>query len=188
VKFSHAYTVVDGFMFNKQIKMLKSVLNQIKIADTVLINKSDIISEKEKAEVALLVSQYNPFCNILNTTFSQLPDSEFISFDDCNSIAQSIYKVDTGDYKLVSSPPNIKVDIISTPIKISEEKIDQLKIFLKSFLRAKGFVRTLTGNNIIVQAVSGVVSVSEYKLPLLRSELVFFGEGTDISEVKKLFK
>lgn len=188
VRFAKAYTIIDGYMFEKQIKMLKSVSNQIKIADTILINKCDKIGSEDSVAVANQVKEHNPFCNILFTEYANLPDSEIEFIRSNSGSAQALSNLKADECKPLSSPPDIRVDTFSTTKRISKENLERLAELLKPLIRAKGFVRSGDGSNRAIQAVSGDISFREYKSPLLRSEMVFFGDGLNIKSVNKLFQ
>lgn len=188
VRFAKAYTIIDGYMFEKQIKMLKSVSNQIKIADTILINKCDKIGSEDSVAVANQVKEYNPFCNILFTEYANLPDSEIEFIRSNSGSAQALSNLKVDECNPLSSPPDIRVDTFSTTKRISKENLERLAELLKPLIRAKGFVRSGDGSNRAIQAVSGDISFREYNSPLLRSEMVFFGDGLNIKSVNKLFQ
>jgi G3E family GTPase len=188
VRFSKAYTIIDGYMFEKQIKMLKSVLNQIKIADTILINKCDKINQKESAGITYQVKEYNPFCNIMYTLYANLPDTEIKIIQDNSSYAQMLTNINVVDCKPVSSPPDIKVETLISSHKISKENFSSLSELLEPLIRAKGFLRATDGSNWVVQSVYGDISFREYNSVLLRSEMVFFGDGLNTKLINKLFQ
>ena len=187
VRFAAAYTIIDGYLFERQIKMLKSVSNQIKIADVVLINKSDKISREESLSISSQIKEINPFCNIFNTEFAKLPDSEIESINNNQGNALIINTLNPNKCIPLTSPPEIRVETLSTTKRINKEDLELLANQLKSVLRAKGFVRSSDGSNWTVQAVAGEITFREYSSQLLRSEIVFFGE-VNTKNVNNLFK
>jgi len=187
VRFARAYTIVDSPLFEMQVKMLKSVSNQIKIADVVLINKCDKINSEDYKEVDTRVREINPFCNTFYTQFAVLPDSEIDIIFENSLTAQALMTISEKDTIPLAAPPDIKVRALSTARKISTENMERLKDQIKPLLRAKGFIRMANGSSITIQAVSGDISIKEYTLPLLRSEIVFFGESIDLHYISNLF-
>ncbi|MEN6619856.1 MAG: GTP-binding protein [Rikenellaceae bacterium] len=188
IRFARAYTIVDSLLFERQIKMLKSVSNQIKIADTVLINKCDKLSSEDTLAVGQKVKKHNPFCTIIYTQYAILPDFEMDVIIGNYSTAQALSNLNAADCKPLFAPPDIRVETLSTPKKISLENLGRLAEVLKPMLRAKGFVRLKDGSGLSIQAVYGDISIQEYDLPLLRSEMVFFGEKINIGYINNLFK
>ena len=93
-------TVVQAFMSSEQIEMfyridsvvcLVDALNlkaitadtnlaakQISYADTILINKTDLISAEALLEVEELVKSFNPFAGIIHSAFGNIGDSELL--------------------------------------------------------------------------------------------------------------
>jgi len=188
IRFSKAYTIVDGYLFEKQLKMLKSVSNQIKIADTVLINKNDKISLEDSSRITIHIKENNPFCNVLCTEYAKLPDSELDIILNSSNHAQILSNFNEDDCKPLSSPPDIEVKTLVCTKKISKENFGNLAELLKPLIRAKGFLRASDGSNWAIQAVSGDVSFKEYNAVLLRSEIVFFGNEINIKLVSKLLQ
>ncbi|OFY45022.1 MAG: hypothetical protein A2X18_13875 [Bacteroidetes bacterium GWF2_40_14] len=187
VRFSRAYTIVDCSLFDMQVKMLKSVSNQIKIADTVLINKCDKLHSEDCRTIGNKVEAINPFCKIVYTQYAVLPDSEYDSIFENSFTAQAILTIREKDSQPLTAPPDILVKVLSTARKISIENMERLKDHIKPLLRAKGFIRMANGSAITIQAVSGDISLQEYTLPVLRSEMVFFGESIDLHYISNLF-
>lgn len=187
VKFVRAYTVVDAFLFDRQVNMIKPVSSQIRVADTVIVNKCDKLSRSKAEEVGFKVKVINPNCNILYTQYSRLNQEEFDIIKSKDRTAQILTnKTDLDNYPL-SSPPDIKVNAIVTPKKISVENVKKLTVLVAPALRAKGFIRIEDGTVKVLQAVCGDISLKEYKLPVSRSEIVIFGEGINESLIEKLF-
>ncbi len=187
VRFASAYTIVDCSLFEMQVKLLKSVSNQIKIADTVLINKCDKLNSEDCQKIGNKVKEINPFCNIVYTQYAIMPDSEIDSVFENSLTAQALLTISEKDTVPLTTPPDIMVRALSTARKISTENMERLKDHLKPLLRAKGFVRMADGSAITIQAVSGDISIQEYTLPILRSEIVFFGEKIDLHYISNLF-
>lgn len=187
VRFARAFTIVDCSLFEMQVKMLKSVSNQIKIADIVLINKCDKLNNEDCQKIGNKVKEINPFCNIVYTQYAVLPDYD-IGFIFENSLtAQALLTINEKDRVPLASPPDIMVKVLSTTRKISIENLERLKDHMKSMLRAKGFVRLANGSALTIQSVFGDLSIQEYTLPVLRTEMVFFGEAIDLHYLSNLF-
>ncbi|EKD31780.1 MAG: hypothetical protein ACD_77C00253G0005 [uncultured bacterium] len=187
VKFVRAYTVVDASLFDRQINMIKAVSGQIRVADTVIINKCDKQSQSLAEEVGFKVKEINPFCNILFSQYAKLnrEESDIIKHEDSTAqILTNNYNIDT--YPL-SSPPYIKVNTIITSKKISSENLKNLTDLIAPALRAKGFLKIQDGTVKVLQAVCDEISLKDYKLPVSRSEIVIFGEGINVSLIENLF-
>ncbi|MFA6334873.1 MAG: GTP-binding protein [Bacteroidales bacterium] len=187
VRFTKAYTIVDGYLFEKQVRMLKSVSNQIRIADCVLINKCDKLEPKDTITIASQIKEYNPFCNILNTEYSTLPVSEIEIVSSGSGTALALSHLAADECRPLSFPPDVRVETISTAKKIPRENFDRLAQIIKPLLRVKGFLRATDGSNWTIQSVSGDISFREYSHNLLRSEMVLFGEEIEINYINKLF-
>jgi G3E family GTPase len=70
-------TTVDGTLwlsrhgFNPQIQQL--LLEQVKHADLVIVNKSDMLSEAEQGKISMEIQSLNPKSKCLLSTFSKIP-------------------------------------------------------------------------------------------------------------------
>jgi len=187
IRFARAYTIIDSPLFDMHVKMLKSVSNQIKIADIVLINKCDKLNSEDCQKIGNKVKEINPLCNIVYTQYAVLPDSEIDSIFANSLTAHALLTISDKESEPTTVPPDIMVKVLSTARMISSENMEKLKDKIRPLLRAKGFIRVANGSVITLQAVSGDISITEYTLPLLRSEIVFFGESIDLHYISNLF-
>lgn len=187
VKFVRAYTVVDASLFDIQIKMIKPVSGQIRVADTVIVNKCDKLSQCKAKEVGVKVKEINPYCNILFSRYAKLNKEELDGIRGDSSTAQILTNKSNADNYPTSSPPDIKVNTIITSKKISTENIKELTDLITPALRAKGFIKIEDGTVKVLQVVCGEISINDYKLPVSRSEIVIFGEGINVSLIERLF-
>jgi len=117
-------TVVQAFMSSEQIEMfyrIDSVVclvdarnikiiasdtemaaKQISYADTVVLNKTDLVNEAELAEAEALIRSFNPFANIYHSSFGELDGSKIL--DTYAYAPQKIedFAIDAGKLKLSS--------------------------------------------------------------------------------------
>jgi G3E family GTPase len=119
-------TVVQAFMSSEQIEMfyrIDSVVclvdarniniiaadtemaaKQISYADTIILNKTDLVSETELAEAEALVKSFNPFAKVYNSSFGNIDGIEVL--DTYAYAPQKIesFSIDAGKIKLTSGP------------------------------------------------------------------------------------
>jgi len=65
--------VADAVRFLKQIRVLPAVENQIRSAGCILVNKTDLATEKTVDEVHAEVQKINPKANLYDTSFGDIP-------------------------------------------------------------------------------------------------------------------
>ena len=64
--FQGVICLIDGVHFPKQVKDTETVDRQLKHCDVAIVNKMDLISEKQYKEVLSLIREVNPHCLILH--------------------------------------------------------------------------------------------------------------------------
>jgi G3E family GTPase len=72
-------TVVDALNIDKNLSELKETQDQIGFADVVLLNKSDLVSENELAEIETKIRGINALAKIVRTVKCVVPISEVLN-------------------------------------------------------------------------------------------------------------
>ncbi|CAB9520868.1 COBW domain-containing protein [Seminavis robusta] len=79
-------TLVDAYHITKQLQETEEASQQVAYADRILLNKIDLIQQQQTTSVDQLhatLQRINPTAPIRNTTFSQVPDLEWILDANC---------------------------------------------------------------------------------------------------------
>jgi G3E family GTPase len=174
-------TTVDGTMwlnrasFNPQIQQL--LLEQVKHADIVIVNKSDMLSDSEQAKVNMDIQALNPAAKCILSSFSKLPMKMLKEM--ANSKKQNMRKthVDT-DLRL-----STYVHKFEGPIN-QEAFEDFLRSLPDSIYRIKGYIQFRSSEypDLFQYSYGMPLYMKEYmRMPL---NLVFIGQGTDWSQIK----
>lgn len=172
---SSVWCIIDGCNYRKVSKINRRIENQIRIADVLLINKTDLMGEDPSVLMKELASM-NDDALILNSSWCKIPQNTLRErMEDSLSIERSMR------YKNIipEGRSDIGTVVLRTAGTISEEK---LRVFISevegSLLRMKGFVRLDTGSAVRIQSAFGktAVEVSDYQG---NTELI--GLGWDIS-------
>jgi G3E family GTPase len=71
-------TLVDALHIRHQLEETEEAAQQIAYADRVILNKVDLVSDEKKEGVVNIIRSLHPTVPIQTTTFSQLPDLEWI--------------------------------------------------------------------------------------------------------------
>jgi len=181
---AHSYCIIDAVNFTKQEKAVTRVAHQVRIADTVLINKSDITEPAVIRRVEERVRELNPWCNTIQVVFCRFP---FPSGSITGLLP--LDKKDAG-----GSPegrPDISTAVLRTTGKIRMEDLERLLCFQGDhILRIKGFVHAgeePDRKTFAVQAVYGSHNVKEVKGYTGPTELVVLGKGSAPHEWEKRF-
>jgi G3E family GTPase len=142
VYLGHTWTVVDARNYWRVTAIRSRLDHQIRIADTVIINKCDQAEEVEKTLDA--VSRINPFAVIHRTVFAK------ISFDIRRNKSRLFPALETSE----SCRSDLQSVVIRSNRMIPMEKlVTFIESVRQGFIRCKGYVNTGTREKTLVQGV-----------------------------------
>jgi G3E family GTPase len=172
------WCVVDAQNFAKVGLMKQRVFHQLRMADVVVINKTDLVktgTEQIRAEI----KKANPFAEIRETTFCN------IEFEMGNSAVKKFY---LGELKAMSRP-DVNSMVIKSGRKLSR---NSLELFLNEWApkayRIKGFVNLKDGKTAAVQCTFDSVQITEIENDFHPTELVAISDQFTLREWNKTFK
>lgn len=172
------WCVVDAPNFAKVGLMRQRISHQIRMADVVLINKTDLV-ETGIEHIREEIKKSNPFAEIRETTFCD------IDFELRNS---AINKFFLGDIKTLPRP-EINSMVIKSGRKLSR---NSLELFLNEWApkayRIKGFVNLKEGKTAAVQCTFDLVEIIEMKNAFHPTELVAMSDQFTLREWNRGFK
>ena len=183
LRLANIFAIVDAVNFEIGIKMLTRFKHQIMIADSVLVNKSDIY----KGDLSALhkkIRKLNPFAEIANTTFCKLDSKKYLDYDKTSHEAALKHAKKDSDGR----PP-----INACVLRIH----DKLSLFgLKSFIfelqkicpRVKGYVNLKDGSVMGIQTVFDHSDLKEIKEYIGPTEVIAFGDKLTPRELRQIFK
>ncbi len=174
--------LVDAYNFQKALHKMPLVIQQIRIADWLLLNKSDLVVANEIQAIENQLEKLNPYAKRYTTQFAEI---------DTHFSRRSIYR-DKGFFVSKSDsgrPEKIKSVAIRTVKQIAKIELEQfLKSLSKATIRAKGFVNLSDGNTILFQAVFGNYSYIEFDDYDANTEFTAIGEHISVKQIKTLFE
>jgi G3E family GTPase len=176
---AHIYTIIDALNFGKTLQRVSRNLRQIRVADTVIINKCDLAIDSIP-EIESRVKKINPFAHIEKTSFCEIIFSEKFQFR-------------PAVFMLNNSPepegrPDIDSVVIKTTKVISQFNllhfIDQLTC---DTFRIKGSVKTDKGGFSIQSSFehTDILEISDYSDP---TELIILGPDLNCKSLQKRFE
>jgi G3E family GTPase len=172
------WCVVDAQNFAKVGLMKQRVFHQLRMADVVVINKTDLVktgTEQIRAEI----KKANPFAEIRETTFCN------IDFELGNSAINKFY---FGELKAMLRP-DVNSMVIKSGRKLSR---NSLELFLNEWApkayRIKGFVNLKDGKTAAVQCTFDSVQITEIENDFHPTELVAISDQFTLREWNKTFK
>ncbi len=183
ISLRHIFTVVDAVFLEKGMKILPRVRHQIMIADTLIINKTDLY-QGDVDGIQRLLSELNPFAEIIRTTFGRFDADHYIS----PGMTQHQAAMRFAGEQSGNRPP-IKACVLRTHEAISPDKLESFLQELNTYcIRVKGFVNVTNGKGLALQSVFGnteMKAIAAYTGP---TEIVAFGEDITPRLLRDLFR
>jgi len=172
------WCVVDAQNFAKVGIMKQRVSHQIRMADVVVINKTDLVKNGLET-IHAEIKKSNPFAKIMETTFCN------IDFELGNSAINKFY---FGEIKSLPRP-SINSMVIKSGQKLSRIS---LEIFLSEWApkayRIKGFVNLKEGKTAAVQCTFDSVEIIEIENAFHPTEIIALSNQFALHEWNKAFK
>lgn len=172
----HIFCVADAPNYFKGLKLITRFQHQLMIADTVLINKSDLIAPQNMAAIESSIAGKNPFAKIVQTRFGIFdfePDSQPVRKH--ASLGQAS-----------AGRPSMQLSVIRNNIRFSMSELETLfqEIAAQS-IRAKGIFHLITEKTVSAQSVFETIEMKEIEVAPGPNELIVFG-GFTPRELKEL--
>lgn len=172
------WCVIDAQNFAKVGLMKQRVSHQIRMADVVVINKTDLLENGLEA-IRSEIKKSNPFAAIRETTFCN------IDFELGNSAINKYYFT-----QVKTMPrPDINSMVIKSGKKISKST---LELFLNEWApkayRIKGFVNLKEGKTAAVQCTFHSVEIIEIENAFHPTEIVALSDQFTLKEWSSAFK
>ncbi len=185
VYLKYIWCIVDATTFERAGMLMPRVERQIRIADKVLINKTDLYQgplDIIRSEIRHL----NPFCEIEETSYCNVSFSGILK-PEKDILVSVTRKMDHSTMKPFGRP-DIGSVVIKTTRPIGEK---ELELFLEEVLqlayRIKGIVKLNDGNFKAVQAVMGKLKLSNLGKLFQPTELIAIGPGINSANFGRRF-
>jgi G3E family GTPase len=171
------WCIVDALNFKKAGLMRQRLSHQIRMADTVLVNKTDLVENVDELQDE--IRKINPFAEIKTSTFC---DVEFKPGD----AAGSKFYPDSGKSL---ARPDINSMVIKSGKKFSKDALVQfLNEWAPKSFRIKGYVNLKEGTTLSVQCVFSHVQMREVLHHAHPTELIVLSDKFSLHEWNQAFK
>lgn len=175
-------TIVDAFNFQKGLAGLTRFKHQIMVADIILLNKIDLLSDASVQTIEG-IRKLNPFAKIVKTKYASISWDTLSLNTGAGSAADRYVGIES------EGRPTLKAMVLRSHQKIARENFDQFIDMLQhSCPRIKGFVNLSDGGVVFVQCVFETREVQLLDNYVGQSELVVFSDSLSISDLRKSFK
>ncbi len=193
VQLDSMITVVDAEQIEKQIVEVKTASEQIAMADFVLINKTDLVTEEKLRRIEELVTEINPHAQCFRTNHSQVNLKEVLdmaAFDVDRKLAIDPKFLDELNHRHHH-------EIVSHAFRFDRPfQIERLEAFVEELsatatvYRSKGFLSLVSNpRRAIFHGVSNRFTIFWDRLwekeEARESQLVFIGKNLDEAAIRK---
>lgn len=167
VYLSKVWTVIDAQNYEK-VKKMPAVKNQIVIADNIIANKTDLISESEKQDLKMEIFKANPLAKIILTTYCKL------DVDDLYTHKELFI-----EGKPVGPMKDVKTQVFRTPYTIKRKNLDYLiKTLDEDIYRLKGYLILDNNEAVMIQSVFGDTTLTPVDKTMHTTEIISLGKKT----------
>jgi len=183
---SNAWCIVDAVNFSKVIKSVQRVSHQIRVADTVILNKMDKFTG-DIHEIENQISLLNPFAKISQTSFCDVNLNDAFAEFTTEPVVQK--RADEFSQFKSSDRPNLGSAVIRSNKKISQQHLALfLKEYKKKAYRLKGYVNMEDGKTVAVQSCFGETQILEQANYVGPTEIIAIGPGINPLTFSKQFR
>ena len=178
VYLGHSWAIVDAKNFDKLTVIRSRIEHQLRIADTILINKCDLVPDLVES-VKTSVRKINPFASIEKSTFG------LINFTDRNNHFKYFREMKN----MESSRSNLQSVVIKSGRVIKSDKLKEFINSVKSdFIRCKGYVNIGMDQKVTVQGTFDDYTINQTDWFAGPSELVGIGLHCEQKNYMELFE
>jgi Putative GTPases (G3E family) len=174
----HVWCLVDAHNIAKVAAMQTRVAHQIRIADTVIMNKADLAGTRLD-DALLQVKRLNPFAALETTSFAR------VSFDD----RKNVLKFFRPDAEVEIGRPDLKSVVIKSNRLISMQNLlGFIGKVRAGCIRAKGYVNLNSGKKVFFQSTFDDYSLTEAEPFAMPTEFVIIGNFPEGENYQVLFE
>ncbi len=178
VYLDHVWCLVDALNFEKISGLQTRVNHQVRIADTIIVNKSDL-AENKIDTIIHRIKYLNPFATVVATTFARINFTE----------KKSVLKFFPSGEKAENTRPDILSMVIKSNRLISPEKLDEfLKIVHSGCIRSKGYINLTSEVKVYLQGTFDRFTLQEVEQFAAPSEFIVIGNFSQEQSFQKLFE
>jgi len=178
VYLDHVWCLADALNFEKISTLQTRVNHQIRIADTIVVNKSDLADNKID-EVIKRIKYLNPFATVIATSFAR------IHFNG----KKPVMKFFPSGEKAENGRPDIESLVFKSNRLISPEKLDEfLKKIHPECIRSKGYINLTSGVKVFLQGSFDEFTLQEVNPFAAPTEFVVIGSFSKEQTYQKLFE
>ena len=173
------WCIVDAQNYSRVGLMKQRVTHQLRMADVVVINKTDLSPNDNLKEMESEIRAINPFAQIKRSVYCN------IDFELGNKAHTKFYFGDTQ----ALARPDVNSMVIKTSKKVQKEDFLQfLNEWAPKAYRIKGYVKIKHGGKVAVQCTFDSVEITNVEDDFHPTELIALSDQFTLSEWNRAFK
>lgn len=179
---SKIFCIVNSGNIEKLLKINTRVVNQIVMADEILLNKIDLIQDETNCKNILeKIKEYNPFATVhLSQYCNIIPEVRFFNNTE-------IYREKIKNLEIQNTRPQIEVKVIKTVKNIDINRLKKvINENLEKLYRVKGIIVN-DNANILVQFDGVQFNSKDINYQTKQNILVFIGNNLSEINFKELY-
>ena len=182
----HTWCVADASSFPRMERVVLPVARQVRVADTVIINKTDLASADDIRKTGERVREINPLARRIETSYCRVALDD--AFAPLTAEPVALRTRDENAQFEACGRPALGSAALRSHRTITRAGLDLfLKEVATNLFRLKGFVRLEGGGTVSVQFSSGVLEILPAASGTEATELVAIGPGLDARTFRRSF-
>ena len=180
---AHTWCIVDAPKFLKMEPRMTRITHQIRIADTVIINKTDLSGDTKAIQKR--IKELNPYAEVVKATYCDVAFQQVLRGEPAEPVAirqsRELSAIEPG------GRPDIRSVVIRTSSPVSWERLDRfLEAYLPKTYRMKGYVKLSDGSALALQT-----SFEQYSSETLpnyngNTEIIAMGDSISPREMRNM--
>lgn len=159
-----SFCIIDGVTFTKMVRLLPALVNQLRFADVVVVNKADRINPAQLSGISDIVKEYNPNAPIYVTSYCRLNFDEALQH---GTVRGKAVEESTNTYQ-----SRLNTFVLHADKILNAESLERfLKAIAMDAYRIKGFANTDLGVREI-SAVGEDIQIHDWPDESLETNLV----------------
>ena len=183
---SYIWTLLDADSFLKIGRTMPRIIHQVRVADSVVINKTDLDSTN-LGVIKNWIKDLNPFCRIEEASYCQIELMKELQTPGHEPTA--IKRVEEHTVLERGNAPNIGSYVIKTTLPISHKSLQSfLMEVIPDAYRIKGSVKLNTGEMMAVQSSFGRLEMQVLNENMGPTELIGIGPNINAMTFGRRFR
>ena len=191
---SYIWTVVDVPNFMKMKTLVKRITHQVRVADRIILNKTDLGDGDLIAQVTGEVRQMNPFAEITEASYCQFDFEKDVFAGEVGLVERlgvTMEREESSESEAANAcgRPEIGFGVLKSVKRISWQNLEVfINDFVKSTYRMKGYVLIDDGRVLAVQTTFDQTRFEDINGYEGNTELIAMGDMFNLSDFSKKFK